>query len=144
MTAEQMWQAFSYKTGICAEYEAWAFGDDGDHLADLVLRGIKSATCSALALYELDGEPLPEVGQYSVILDSRDQAVCIIQTTRVYQTPFRQITAEHAFREGEGDRSLAYWQKVHEAFFTVELQEAGLSFDRDLMLVCEEFQRLYP
>lgn len=144
MTAEQMWQTFSRESGICAEYEAWAFGDDGDHLADLVLRGIKTATCSALPLYELDGEPLPEVGAYSVVLDSRDQAVCIIQTTKVYQTPFRQITAEHAFREGEGDRSLVYWQKVHEAFFTMELQEAGLSFDWDLMLLCEEFQRLYP
>lgn len=144
MTAEQMWQAFSQKSGTCAEYEAWSFGVDGDQLADLVLRGIKTATCSALPLYELEGEPLPKEKEYSVVLDSKDQAVCVIQTTRVYQTSFRQITSEHAFREGEGDRSLAYWQKVHEAFFTMELHEAGLSFDRDLMLVCEEFQRLYP
>ncbi len=144
MTAEQMWQVFSRKFGICAEYDAWAFGDDGDQLADLVLRDIKTATCSALPLYALDGDPLPKEKEYSVILDSRNQAVCVIQTTRVYQTTFRQISSEHAFREGEGDRSLAYWQRVHETFFTMELQKAGLSFDWDLMLVCEEFQRLYP
>lgn len=64
---------------------------------------------------------MPRAGEYSVILDSREQAVCIIQTTKVYQAPFRQITAEHAFREGEGDRSLACWQKVHEGFFAIEL-----------------------
>lgn len=144
MTAEQMWHDFSNKTGICAEYDAWAFGDDGDHLADLVLRGIKTATCSALPLYTLEGEPLPKEKEYSVVINSRCQAVCVIQTTRVYQTSFRQVTSEHAFREGEGDRSLAYWQKVHEDFFTMELQKARLSFDWDLMLVCEEFQRLYP
>lgn len=144
MTAEQMWQAFSNETGIHEAYDAWSFGDNCDQLADLVLRGIKTATCSALPLYALDDEPLPNEKSYSVILDSRDQAVCVIQTTRVYQSAFRQITSEHAFREGEGDRTLAYWQKVHEAFFTKELKNAGLSFDLDLMLVCEEFQRVYP
>lgn len=144
MTAEQMWAQFSCHSGICGEYDAWSFGDDGDTLAELVLQGIKTATCSALPLYELEGEPLPVAGEYSVILDSRERAVCVIQTTRVYQTPFREITAEHAWKEGEGDRSLAYWRQVHEAFFSKELSEMEMAFSQDLMLVCEEFRRLYP
>lgn len=144
MTAEQMWQAFSEKSGISAEYDAWAFGDDPDTLAELVLQGIKTATCSALPFYALEGEPLPREGEYSVILDSRNQAVCVIQTTRVYQTSFEAVTAEHAWKEGEGDRSLAYWRQVHEAFFTEELSQAGMAFSQDLMLVCEEFLRIYP
>lgn len=144
MTAQEMWEAFSQKHGIIADYEAWSFGDDGDTLADLVLRGIKSATCSGLPLYIQEGEPLPREGQYSVVLDSNDQAVCVIQITKVYQTPFSQITQDHARKEGEGDRSLAYWQRVHEAFFSHELEAVGMTFSDDLMLVCEEFQRLYP
>lgn len=144
MTAEQMWQAFSEKSGISAEYDAWTFGDDADTLAELVLNGAKTATCSALPFYELEGEPLPHAGEYSVILNSREQAVCVIQTTRVYQTPFSKITEDHAWKEGEGDRSLAYWQKVHETFFSEELSEAGMVFSQDLMLVCEEFRRVYP
>lgn len=144
MTAEQMWQAFSEKSGISAEYDAWAFGDDADTLAELVLRGTKTATCSALPFYEMEGEPLPRAGEYSVILDSREQAVCVIQTSRVYQTPFSKITEDHAWKEGEGDRSLAYWQKVHETFFSEELSEAGMVFSQDLMLVCEEFLRIFP
>lgn len=144
MTGQQMCQAFFQKSRISAECDAWAFGDDADALAELVLRGIKTATCSALPFYELEGEPLPREGQYSVILDSRERAVCVIQTTRVYQTSFRQITAEHAWKEGEGDRSLAYWRQVHEAFFSKELSEMEMAFSQDLMLVCEEFQRVYP
>lgn len=144
MTAQEMWQEFSRKQGISGEYDSWSFGDDADTLADLVFRGIKTATCSLGVFYELEGEPLPEAGQYSVVLDSRDQAVCIIQTTKVYQVPFCQVTPEHARKEGEGDRSLAYWREVHEAFFTRELAGTPMPFHEDLVLVCEEFQRLCP
>ena len=144
MTAEQMWKAFSEKREINAPYDAWAFGDDADTLAELVLTGAKTATCSALPFYELEEESFPREGEYSVILDSRDQAVCVIQTTRVYRTPFRKITEEHAWKEGEGDRSLTYWLQVHEAFFSRELSQVGMAFSQDLMLVCEEFLRVYP
>lgn len=144
MTGQEMWAEFSQKQGISAEYDCWSFGDDADTLAQLVLRDIKTATCSLQCLYEAEGEPLPREGQYSVVLDSQDWAVCIIQTTKVYQTPFSEITPDHARKEGEGDRSLAYWRRVHEAFFTEELREAGIAFHEDLMLVCEEFRRVYP
>lgn len=144
MTGQEMWEEFSQNQGISAEYDCWSFGDDADTLAQLVLRDIKTATCSLQCLYELEAEPLPREGQYSVVLDSQDQAVCVIQTTKVYQTPFSEITPEHARKEGEGDRSLAYWRQVHEAFFTEELKTVGRYFHEDLMLVCEEFRRVYP
>lgn len=144
MTAEQMWLEFSQKTGIAADYEAWPFGDDPDTLADLVLRGIKTGTASAFPVYEAEGEPLPGEGEYSVILDSQDRAVCIIRTDKVYVAPFREIGEEHARKEGEGDRSLAYWRHVHEAFFTMEMESIGLGFDWDMKVVCEEFTKVYP
>ena len=140
MTAQEMWN----KYGIDAGYEAWAFGGDADALADLVRRGIKTATASALPFYELEGEELPRAGEYSVILDSRENAVCIIRTTRVYVTPYRAVMAEQAWKEGEGDRSLAYWRQVHEAFFSREMTQAGLTFDEDMGVVCEEFEMVYP
>ena len=83
MTAEQMWRDFTAARGpVEADYEAWAFGGDPDGLAGLVLAGIKTATASAYPLYGLEGEPLPEAGEYSVILDSRGEAVCVIQIGR--------------------------------------------------------------
>ena len=58
--------------------------------------------------------------------------------------PFNEVSAEHAFKEGEGDKSLAYWQQVHEAFFTECLAEAGLEFSQETGVVLEEFRKAYP
>jgi len=139
MTAEELWK----KSGLTGEYEAWAFGEAADKLADLVVRGIKTATCSAYELYEIDDEPLPKAGDYSVILNSKDEAVCIIRTTRVYVTPFKDVSEEHAFKEGEGDRSLQYWRDVHVSFLNNELAAVGRSFDENTKVVCEEFEVAY-
>ena len=136
MTAEEMWK----KSGLTGEYEAWSFGGAPDKLADLVVKGIKTATCSAYALYEMENEPMPKPGDYSVILDSKDNAVCIIQTTKVFLSPFDEVPQEHAFKEGEGDRSIDYWRRVHKEFFSEELKPAGREFDEKMILVCEEFK----
>ncbi|MBR3158780.1 MAG: ASCH domain-containing protein [Atopobiaceae bacterium] len=52
------------------------------------------------------GEPIPQVGDYSVITDSTGNAVCVIRTTSVHLSPFAQVSADHAYKEAEGDRSL--------------------------------------
>lgn len=135
MTAEELWQ----KSGLSGEYEAWSFSDDADRLADLVKSGTKTATSSLKCFYDIEDEPLPQPGEYSVILDSNDEAVCIIKTTKVYITPFNKVSEEHAYREGEGDRTLAYWRRVHQEFFSEELEDVGIAFDDELEVVCEEF-----
>ena len=144
MTAQEMWESYSQKENITADYDAWAFGDDPDELARLVSAGIKTATASAAIWYDLEGEDLPQAGQYSVILNTRDEAVCIIKTTRVFTVPFCDVDETQAFREGEGDRTLSYWRRVHERFFTEELKTIGRSFDEKMLIVCEEFEKVYP
>ena len=139
MTAEELWE----KSGLSGDYEAWAFGEAPDKLADLVVQGIKTATCSAFDLYQINNEPLPQAGEYSVILDSRDEAVCIIKTLKVYVTEFRNVSEEHAFKEGEGDRSLEYWRIVHINFLTNELASVHKTFDENTKVVCEEFEVVY-
>lgn len=139
MRGEEMWE----RSGLNGYHECWAFGGAPDKLADLVLRGIKTATCSAYCFCESGEEKLPEAGDYSVILNSRGEALCIIRTVKVAIVPFDRVTAEHAYKEGEGDRSLAYWRQVHEEYFTEELQAAGLAFDEKMDLVCEEFEVVY-
>lgn len=144
MTAEEMWSIFSKENNLeNEEYEAWAYGDNPDKLAELTLNGIKTATCSAYYWYEKEGEELPKEGEYSVILNSRDEAVCVTETTRVYVERFKDISKEHAYKEGEGDRSLEYWRKVHNDFFTKELGEVGAEFNEDMKVVCEEFEVVY-
>lgn len=144
MTDKELWNQFKEKNNISdCDYEAWAFGVDADMLANLVLIGEKTATASAFPLYESEKEPLPEVGEHSIILDSKDNAVCIIKTAKVYVVPFKEVTAEHAFKEGEGDKSLEYWRAVHEKFFTECLSEVGMLFSTDMKVVCEEFEVVY-
>lgn len=139
MTAEELWD----ESGLVGDYEAWAFGGAPDKLARLVMSGTKTATCSSLALMKLEGEPMPKPGDHSVILDSTGNAVCIIRTTRVYVETFQRVTEEHAFKEGEGDRSLDYWRRIHMEYFSEVLGAAGLPFDEDSELVCEEFELVY-
>ena len=139
MTAEELWK----RSGLAGTYEAWPFGEAPDKLADLVVQGIKTATCSAYDLYLINNEPLPREGDYSIILNSNEEAVCIIKTLKVYVTAFDQVSAEHAFKEGEGDRSLEYWRKVHINFLTNELASVNKTFDKNTKVVCEEFEVVY-
>ena len=144
MTGKDLWEAFITNNNLAdCGYDAWAFGVEADLLSHLVAIGEKTATASAYPLYELEKEPLPKTGDYSVILDSNDNAVCIIQTQKVTVIPFNEVTAEHAYKEGEGDKSLDYWREVHEKFFTDCLSEAGLQFTSDMKVVCEEFSVVF-
>lgn len=144
-SAADLWARFCDESGTDPEtpYSAWAFGGAPDELAGLVLAGIKEATSSAYPLYALEGEPLPTVGEYSVVMDSEEHAVCVIRTKSVRVLPYNEITGEMAALEGEGDRSLAYWQEVHEEFFRGELSSAGLTFDPSMPVCFEEFEVVY-
>ncbi|MDE3283806.1 ASCH domain-containing protein [Lacticaseibacillus parahuelsenbergensis] len=123
---------------------AYQFGAEADKLAALVLVGKKTATASARDLYAVD-EPLPQAGAYDVILNASNEPVCVTYTDAVEVQPFLAVTADHTFREGEGDRSLAYWRQVHEAFFKAEYAEEGKQFDpAKARIVLESFHVVYP
>lgn len=142
MKAEDLWKKFCDDKTIF--YEKWAFGGDPDGLVQLVEEGIKTATSSAYLWYELENEPLPKVNDYSVILDSCDEARCIIQTIKVSIVPFNQVSEEHAYKEGERNRTLQDWRDIHEEFFKGELESIHKEFSEDMLVVCEEFKVVYP
>ena len=145
MKPQEMWNAYKQiNPSIGDEIDAWAFGVEADLLADLVLKGEKTATASAYDLYAVDNDPLPQEGTFDVILDSQDHAVCIVEVTKVSVQPFHQVSADHAYKEGEGDKSLAYWRQVHEEVFTEWMSEVGLTFTPDSKVVLEEFRKVYP
>jgi len=128
------------------EYEAWAFGntsDMADNLGDLVKRGVKIATASLVWAYQAEGEPYPEVGDISIILDGRGDPICIIETTDVEVIAFNAVGEKHAYEEGEGDRSLDYWREVHWAFFAEECNSIGKEPVEDMPVVCERFRLIY-
>ena len=144
MTDKELWEKFKKDCNMPdCEYQSCEFGFDADWLVDLVIKGEKTATASNYILYEIENEPLPAEGVFNVVLNSKGQAVCIIQTTKVYIVPFNQVSAEHAYKEGEGDKSLLYWRKGHKEWFKNELENIGLEFNEEMNVVCEEFQLVY-
>lgn len=124
---------------------AWAFGAgpaQADDLLALVLAGVKTATASALDDYDVDGEPVPRAGDASIVLDGRDRPRAVIVTSAVEILPFAEVTAEHAWAEGEGDRSLAHWRAVHEEFWRAHSAHSA-GFRADMPVVCERFRLVF-
>jgi uncharacterized protein YhfF len=130
-----------------ASYEAWQFGygvEQGDRLLEYVLTGPKRATAGALWAYEAEGESVPAPGDFSVLLDGHGTARCVIRTLSVDIVPFDDVDAQFAWDEGEGDRSLAYWREAHWEYFGREMEELGRVATKDMPVVCERFEVVYP
>ncbi|GAB3800956.1 ASCH domain-containing protein [Virgibacillus kimchii] len=146
-TVIQLWEKYrKINPNAPEDYEAWAFGDSkemADELATLVLEGKKTATASNYILYELENEALPYAGLHNIILDGEGKAVAIVETTSVEVVPFDEVTEEHAYLEGEGDRSLSYWRDVHETFFKKELDAVQREFHDKIPVVCEKFKVVF-
>lgn len=114
MRAEELWKEYCEKENIYINtpYEVWGFGDAHDQLADLVLTGIKTATASGYDLYFIEGEeePLPQLGDYSVILNSRMRQFVLFKPLRLqwfhlikYQRsmPTRKVKETEVLHTGE-------------------------------------------
>lgn len=116
---------------------------NANECARLIRAGIKTASCSLLAGYEVEQQPLPAVGQLTLVLDWAQQPVCIIKLTEVSLCSFDQVPASFAAEEGEGDRSYAWWRTAHLAFFEAEARALGIEFSGQSVLVLERFEKVY-
>jgi len=115
---------------------AWSFGDSpemADELAALVAKGVKTASCSSYTSYSQDRSITP--GSYHIILDGQNAPVCVIRIIAMSLVRFNDVTAEQAYKEGEGDRSLRYWRQAHREFF----ERAGC-WAEEMELITEEFR----
>ena len=113
--------------------ETFSFGDNqdlADELAALVLEGKKIATCWA-AVQGL----LTEVGKRMVLLDGAGRPRAVIETVELTHRRFPDVDPAFAYDEGDGDRTLAYWRKAHETYFSRLGQ-----FTPNMLLWCERFR----
>ena len=136
--ATEYWEQFWEGKERPALVTAWKFGEAADELAQAVIDGRKTATCSAHVLYELENEPIPVNGEYSIILNSLEEPVAIIKTVEASIIPMNEVTEEFALAEGDG--SYRNWKEIHERFFKQELGKVGIEFTEDMLLVCERFE----
>lgn len=141
---EEFWHRYARENMLNMRApEAWMFGDGskemGDELGSLVVSGMKTGTCAAHCMYELEGEEIPKEGQYDIVLDGDNNPLAIIKYTKIDFVKMNEVTRDFARSEGEGDLSYDYWYREHVKFFTWELSQHGLAFTPDLLLVCQTF-----
>lgn len=117
--------------------------EQADELLELILTGVKTGTACPLRDYELEGDPIPQVGDLSIVLDGAGRPRALIRTTDVRVVRFDQVTQQHARAEGEGDRTLEHWRAVHEWFFK-EYDPHLRGFSSYMPVVCELFEVLVP
>jgi len=116
---------------------------DANECVELVKKGIKRATSPSLLGLQNRNEPLPKIGDFMVVTNWEGEAQCLVRTTKVTLKPFFAINEDYAQKEGEGDKSLAYWKKVHWDYYTKEL-EAFERVPRDgMIVVCQEFEMVF-
>ncbi|MGB3789315.1 MAG: ASCH domain-containing protein [Phormidesmis sp.] len=147
---QQYWQAYltslPNNSSTTEGYVAEQFGDNAslaNELGNLILKGTKTSTCSALWEWEAEGIEIPRVGLKTIVLDGNDSPLCIIETTEVEIRSFSEVDAQFAYEEGEDDRSLESWQREHWKYFSRVLPKIGKQPTSEMRLVCERFRIVY-
>ena len=148
---EAFWQAYLDSLPEGSEqpvsYQAWYFSDnqkDADELGELASAGIKTATSSLLWEYEAENEALPEAGGLNVVTNWAGEPLCIIETREVRKWAFNEVDEAFARDEGEGDRSLSYWRKVHREAFKRTCAAIGREPAENMPVVSERFRVVFP
>jgi uncharacterized protein YhfF len=126
--------------------ESASFGftpEDASQIAELVVRGTKTATGSVLWSYEADGKPVPRVGDHWVVVDGQQDPVCVIRTTEVRILPFDEVPESYAWAGGEGDRTLSSWRDMYWRYIVSECKRIGREPGVKAPLVMERFEVVY-
>lgn len=115
---------------------------DADECAELTVNKIKQATSTSVWWYEKYNENLPEIGDLGIVTDWNGNPKAIIQTENVEIVKFKDITPKYAEIEGEGDKSLEYWNKVHWEYYKREMEEFQEFPSEEMKIVCEIFKTI--
>src|SRR5688572_7865107 len=82
-------------------YEAGSWGNSdelADNIAQLILAGEKTTTSRLEWDREKSGDVLQKVGDKAVVLNAKQQPVCITEVTDVFIMPFNQVDADFVYR----------------------------------------------
>jgi uncharacterized protein YhfF len=116
-----------------------------DQLVAAILDGSKTSTTGLVEEHEQRREPLPTVGYLSVVVDSDERPVAVIETISVRVAPLARVDLDHAVAEGEGFTTVSQWRAAHERFWhSPEMRRAmrNLTFTVDdaTLVVLERFR----
>jgi uncharacterized protein YhfF len=142
------WTEFITATGnVAADYTVVVFGHTGemaDELVALVLSGRKRATTSLLLEYATGVEPVPQAGDFVVVVDGTGRPRCIWRTTEIIVKPLIDVDDAFAWDEGEGDRTRDWWLWAHRKYFSDQAQREGFTMHDEIETVFERFEVVWP
>ena len=110
----------------------------------LVRDGLKTTTSSLVWGLEYIGETLPKVGAIELIVDGKEEPLCIIELTEVEIRPFNTVDEQFAFAYGEGDRTLAFWLQDNWDFHSHWCRAIGREPSETMPIVFQRFRVVYP
>lgn len=110
-----------------------------DDLIALYLSGRKNAGSGLVADYTTSRDPLPNVGDFWICLDSGGEPRCVLRTARIEIHNFSEVPASIAMAEGEGDGSLDYWRRVHTEVYEPNLSAWGIRRIEEAEVITEFF-----
>ena len=128
----------------------WGFAFPGrlrDELTALALTGAKTTTTGLLVEMELDGEAVLAPGDRSVVVDSAERPVAIVETIACPVIRLADVDDRHAIDEGEGYANAAEFRATHERFWgsylddlRVRLRDPSFSITDDTLVIAERFR----
>ncbi len=114
-----------------------------DELLNLYFIGKKTAGSSIVEDFLSAGDQLPQIGNYWIFLNSKEEPSCILKTVDIKLHKFNEVPVEIALAEGEGDLSLEYWRKVHGQLYNPFLKMWGLTDIQEATVITEFFEVVY-
>ncbi len=114
-----------------------------DELIVLYRTGKKNAGSSVVEDFISAGDPLPKVGNYWILLNSKAEPEMILKTIRTETHKFSEVPESVAIAEGEGDLSLDYWKRVHSDLYLPYLKEWGVATMDEATVITEFFEIVY-
>ena len=128
----------------------WGFAFPGrlrDELTALALAGTKTTTAGLLVEMELDGEAVPLPGERSVLVDSSERPVAIIETVACRVVRLADVDDRHAIDEGEGYANATEFRGAHERFWNgyiddlrARLGDPSFVITDDTLVTAERFR----
>ena len=142
------WEKVRKETGIKGAFtDAYGIGDTPElkqELLNLILDGKKRASTSLVKESKIESWPEPEVGQYNIILDDSDMPAAVIRTVSIRRCRFSDVDEEHAYWEGEDERTLDSYIREHTKYYTRRGAALGFEFTPDMEVILDRFELVYP
>ncbi len=139
MKPEQFWQLLALQQPSLSKNRTAKHISAVENEAQLIKCGVKTLTATPQVIFEAQSERQPQVGDIKVVLYPNGNVCCAVKTSNVEVAPFNQVSRMQAYREADGDKSLAYWQMTRQLFFKRALQEYNLAFNDTLPIVLESY-----